>query len=109
MVDTGVYALRDAGPCLPSKIAQLQTAVNGTANAFCLIGRFTAVNLPTSYDFKGIGVGLQRLDIESEDTHQDNTAALILFILAAVAAAAAIVLFVLRLCQTPSSYALACC
>ena len=100
----GVYALKGRTTCTDTTLTELQNVLKETANAFCFLYKFTAVNLPDSFDVNSLGdVSLTKLDISENKVEQERGAAIALFVLAALSLATAIAIFAKSLGRWPGA------
>ena len=97
----GVYALNQIGQCTNASIGLLQRALQSTANAFCLVDKYTVANIADASVASQLGIDVRRLDIEKRDDDNDHTEAWVLIGLAIACAVAAIVLFFSKLVTCP--------
>ena len=98
----GVYATEGA-VCSTSTLTALQEQLEGAGNAFCFLGMYTAVNLPSTFDVSSIGVTLKKLDIDETSAGAEwDGQSVTLIIFAALCAAAAVYLLARHLFVLPS-------
>ena len=99
----GVFVLENLETCNAQTLSKLQKGLDGAANAFCFLDRYTAANLPDSTQPNAFqGLQLTKLDIQERNAEQAWNAGIITLVtMASLFALAAVWLFT-TLAKRPS-------